>query len=205
MRFEGVVKFWNDDRGVGFIAPGQGPQEVFVYIKVFKGLRIRPQLGQRVIFQVEVGPKGGAFNGELVQYPGRATHGVHRKGFQRWGVGSLLTLPVLLVVLLAGYMLGHAPRWSLWVYPVASALIFSVYASDKSAAKNGTWRRAEKKRYLLAFIGGWPGALVAQKVLRHKSSKAGIRAVFWGTVVLNLIVFIVLRSLMGNHLHIYEK
>jgi uncharacterized membrane protein YsdA (DUF1294 family) len=37
----------------------------------------------------------------------------------------------------------------------------------------------------MAVIGGWPGALVAQEVFRHKSRKLSFRRVLWTTVALN--------------------
>jgi len=43
---------------------------------------------------------------------------------------------------------------------------------------------------LLGLVGGWPGSLVAQQVLRHKSSKASFRRAFWGTVLVNITAFI---------------
>jgi uncharacterized membrane protein YsdA (DUF1294 family) len=38
---------------------------------------------------------------------------------------------------------------------------------------------------MIALFGGWPGALVAQRVLRHKSSKASFQVTFWATVLIN--------------------
>jgi uncharacterized membrane protein YsdA (DUF1294 family) len=38
---------------------------------------------------------------------------------------------------------------------------------------------------MIALFGGWPGALVAQRVLRHTSSKASFQATFWATVLIN--------------------
>ncbi|HJV94205.1 MAG TPA: DUF1294 domain-containing protein [Azonexus sp.] len=64
-------------------------------------------------------------------------------------------------------------------------MAFIAYAADKSAARNDRWRTAENTLHLLALIGGWPGALVAQNRLRHKSSKTSFLAVFWATVLLN--------------------
>ena len=68
---------------------------------------------------------------------------------------------------------------------MVSSVAFLAYALDKSAAKNHQRRIRENTLHLLALIGGWPGALAAQRLLRHKSSKASFQIVFWITVVLN--------------------
>jgi len=47
---------------------------------------------------------------------------------------------------------------------------------------------------LLGLAGGWPGAIVAQQVLRHKSNKVSFRSAFWVTVMLNALVFLALSS-----------
>jgi uncharacterized membrane protein YsdA (DUF1294 family) len=39
--------------------------------------------------------------------------------------------------------------------------------------------------HVVALFGGWPGALIAQGVFRHKSTKEEFQTVFWTTVVLN--------------------
>ncbi|MEG1767551.1 MAG: cold shock and DUF1294 domain-containing protein [Comamonas sp.] len=202
MQFEGTLKSWNDDRGFGFIEAAQGGQEIFVHIKAFRGLRDRPQPGQRVTFQVEAGAQGKkrAINVELLRAPRKAAVKTQRGGPAPWDAASVLAIPFLLALVAAGYLLGQPPRWVLWAYPALSALTFIVYAFDKSAAQQGGWRTSENKLHLLALIGGWPGALVAQQVLRHKSSKAEFRAVFWATVVLNMFAFIFLASPYGRSL-----
>lgn len=202
MRFNGTLKSWNDDRGFGFIESAQGGQEIFVHIKAFRGLRDRPQPGQRVRFQVETGAQGKqrAIEVELLQAPRKRAAAAQRAASPPWGAASVLAIPFLLVVIAAGFVLGHPPRWVLWAYPALSALTFIVYAFDKSAAQQGGWRTSENRLHLLALIGGWPGALLAQQVLRHKSSKAAFRAVFWATVVLNVLAFIFLASPYGQAL-----
>ena len=70
-------------------------------------------------------------------------------------------------------------------YIVVSIITFTVYAIDKSAATKGTWRTSESTLHLLSLVGGWPGALVAQQKLRHKSKKQFFRFVYWITVALN--------------------
>ena len=71
------------------------------------------------------------------------------------------------------------------VYGAASAAAVVVYAADKSAARREDWRTPERTLHLLALLGGWPGALVAQTVFRHKTQKVSFRIVFWATVALN--------------------
>jgi len=71
------------------------------------------------------------------------------------------------------------------VYLTASVAAGIAYGMDKSAARRGTWRTPEKTLHVLALMGGWPGALVAQSVFRHKSRKVSFRFAFWATVALN--------------------
>ena len=71
------------------------------------------------------------------------------------------------------------------VYGAASAAAVIVYAADKSAARRDDWRTPERTLHLLALVGGWPGALVAQTVFRHKTRKVSFRIMFWATVALN--------------------
>jgi uncharacterized membrane protein YsdA (DUF1294 family) len=70
-------------------------------------------------------------------------------------------------------------------YAVMSLITFAVYALDKRAAQQGAWRTPENTLHTLALLGGWPGAMLAQEFLRHKSQKASFRQVFWITVLLN--------------------
>ena len=70
---------------------------------------------------------------------------------------------------------------------MASALAFVSYGADKSAAERHRWRVLESRLHLFALFGGWPGALVAQQVFRHKTRKASFRTMFWATVVVNCL------------------
>jgi uncharacterized membrane protein YsdA (DUF1294 family) len=83
-------------------------------------------------------------------------------------------------------------------YALISLLTLIVYAVDKSAARKGGRRVRERTLHLLALAGGWPGALIAQRLLRHKSRKQPFRAVFWLTVVLNCAVCVWLLTPYGG-------
>lgn len=72
------------------------------------------------------------------------------------------------------------------------------YAIDKSAARHGNWRTPEATLLLLGLAGGWPGALLAQQWLRHKTSKTSFQWKFHLTVVLNLGLFLVLARQLGS-------
>lgn len=74
------------------------------------------------------------------------------------------------------------------LYLLLSAVTLLVYALDKSAARRRQWRIPENLLHLLALLGGWPGALVAQRLLRHKTQKTSFRAVFWMTITANCAV-----------------
>ena len=75
--------------------------------------------------------------------------------------------------------------WVLAAYALLSALTFLVYGIDKSAAQRQAWRVPEANLHLLALLGGWPGATLAQQWLRHKSQKAEFRFVHWLVVLAN--------------------
>lgn len=69
---------------------------------------------------------------------------------------------------------------------VFSVITFLAYAKDKSAARNNRWRIPESTLHFLSFFGGWPGALFAQRILRHKNRKLRFQIVFWFTLITNV-------------------
>ena len=77
---------------------------------------------------------------------------------------------------------GKLPFSILGLYLVTSAVAFVTYSVDKSAARNGRWRTQESTLHLFALIGGWPGALAAQRLLRHKCKKQSFQTARFDTV-----------------------
>ena len=60
-----------------------------------------------------------------------------------------------------------------------------LYRHDKRAAQGGRTRTRERTLHLVDLLGGWPGGLLAQDRLRHKTRKGAFQLVFWATVALN--------------------
>ena len=58
------------------------------------------------------------------------------------------------------------------VFGLWNGIVFGVYAFDKIAAQQGTWRVREDTLIFLAIAGGGAGALLCQRLMRHKTRKA---------------------------------
>jgi uncharacterized membrane protein YsdA (DUF1294 family)/cold shock CspA family protein len=225
MRFAGVLKSWQDERGFGFIAPEQGGQEIFVHIKACRFRGARPEVGQKVTFEVETQgavrgkPGKRAKNVELAQASPRAPNhkhlpqhrtGPHESGARRerssspgaarWGGASYFAILIFGLLFLIAAVAWRLPLWVGGLYAAVSAITFLVYGLDKAAARAGARRIPESTLLLLGLAGGWPGAMLAQQMLRHKSSKRSFRSAFWGSVVLNLGLFLLLASPYGRAL-----
>lgn len=108
---------------------------------------------------------------------------------KRGAAGAMMIAGVFLTLVALSVLTGKLPPLILWAYLLISLITFFVYAFDKTAAKKGAWRTQESTLHLLSLFGGWPGALIAQEKLRHKSKKQSFRFVFWMTVLLNVGVF----------------
>lgn len=194
MRFEGSLTSWNDERGFGRIESTQGGEPIFVHVSAWPRGLGRPQIGQSVSFEVEVGPKGKrAVNVQSIQAR-RAVKQSGRAATAQWGTATLFAIPAFLALCAVVAALWSIPAWVAWFYLAASAATFVAYAADKSAAVNGGWRTPESTLHLFAVFGGWPGALLAQQLLRHKSTKQPFRRAFWATVLLNVAGLVALAS-----------
>jgi len=108
----------------------------------------------------------------------------HRPG--RVGAPAILLLVLLLVapsyavsrlssMIDCRLLIGGPVLWSVFAF-------FS-YRSDKQRAEAGEWRIAESTLHIIDFLGGWPGAFLAQRKFRHKTSKVSFQLVFWAIVL----------------------
>jgi len=193
MRNKGKLTTWNDEKGFGFITPSTGGKQVFVHIKAFGNRNRRPEINQLVTYALSSDGNGRpcAINATLA--------GDRLPENDRRSNASLIAIVAALFLFIVGFSVITAkiPVLVLAIYIIASLLTFIMYAVDKSAAKKGAWRIPEKTLHVLSLAGGWPGALVAQQWLRHKSKKQPFRTVFWLTMLLNCGVFVWLLTPTG--------
>jgi uncharacterized membrane protein YsdA (DUF1294 family)/cold shock CspA family protein len=102
------------------------------------------------------------------------------------GAGLAYALMLVWVGMLGwGVWTQRLPLWVLGALVALNVLTLWVYAADKNAARSGGWRTSEKNLHTLGLLGGWPAAWLAQQSMRHKSSKAEFRAMYWLTIVLH--------------------
>jgi uncharacterized membrane protein YsdA (DUF1294 family)/cold shock CspA family protein len=184
MRHQGRITVWKDDRGFGFITPDAGGAPIFVHISGFKNRGRRPQGNEVVTYEV-ITNGTGKIEAMSVLFAGE------RRAIRNRRAQSLLPLAIawvfsVLVGLAAfdGWLSPFVPA----LYLAASVFAFVAYGFDKGAAERNVWRIKESTLHLFGLVGGWPGAVVAQRYFRHKSSKSSFQFVFWTTVVINCAV-----------------
>lgn len=71
------------------------------------------------------------------------------------------------------------------------------YWVDKRAAIKGAWRVPEIKLHTLEFLGGWSGALFAQKFFHHKNKKKSYQSMFWVVLIMQLAAIFVILKFLG--------
>ena len=192
-RRTGVLAEWNDQRGFGFIE--EEGRRTFVHVSAFDLRDGRPRAGADVRYSMSASADGRAraVQASLVPPAGSRPRPVRRSepGRGRPKVAPLVLAALFLVGLMLAVLLLDLPLLLPLAYLVMSLATYGLYAADKRAAMAGTWRTAESTLQLAALFCGWPGAVLAQQVLRHKNSKAQFQAVFWASVVMNVVACLI--------------
>jgi uncharacterized membrane protein YsdA (DUF1294 family) len=113
-----------------------------------------------------------------------------RPAKRRFDLPSLAVLAAFASLYAVAAVLRGVPAWADLLYAGASVLCFAFYAIDKAAARAGRERISESMLLSLGFVGGWPGAIVAQQLFRHKTAKRSFRIRFWLSVAANIALFV---------------
>lgn len=180
MRKAGRIKTWHADKGYGFIDVHADVKDIFFHVTALQTRAVVPKPGDRVSFELAKGKDGRiqAQNVAIAGAPNSSDSGAS------WlpAFAGLAALAIIVGGALAGYLPRPAGVASL----LASIVAFLAYAADKGRASRNAWRIPEAHLHLLALCGGWPGALAAQHLLRHKNRKPEFQVFFWASVVLNI-------------------
>ncbi|KRW72143.1 cold-shock protein [Pseudomonas sp. TTU2014-096BSC] len=214
MELRGQLRSWDDQKGFGFIRPERGGGDVFAHISAMRGAR-RPVQGDRVLYLSEADKAGRlrATHIRLDAPPSLDEPAIRRKParpvtksaprmkseprvrrnaplqqplLKALGLFLLCLLPALGSLRLAE----QGSNWLLLAYPLASLLAFVLYLHDKRSALRDGWRTPESRLHLVELLGGWPGALIAQQWLRHKTRKWSFQLVFWLIVIAHQVVWL---------------
>ena len=185
MRTHGKITHWNEEKGYGFITPSTGASRVFVHIRAFKNRHMPLELNQVVQYSLSTDKQGRPCAVKVT----RAGEKLAGNSKPITGLFQILIAVGFMAVVNWSVSAYNMPIQILYLYLAVSAFTFLVYTKDKWAARTRRWRTQESTLHTLALIGGWPGALLAQQVLRHKSRKNAFQFMFWTTVVLNCAAF----------------
>jgi uncharacterized membrane protein YsdA (DUF1294 family) len=111
---------------------------------------------------------------------------------------QLLPLVVIMVFLPVSFYLGYTPLLITYIYLFFSLSSCLIYAIDKRAARKQKQRVAENTLHIFSILSGWPGAILAQQWLRHKTQKKSFRRLFWTTVLFNCGLLFWLHTAIGS-------
>lgn len=172
---QGRIVNWNDSEGYGFIEMLGHAHQVFFHISAIQNQNRRPKVNDSVKFTLTEQPNGKlkAERVTITRSQLISTNGL---------IGVLL---VVCLAISAIYLNGIGFIAAL--YLLMSGITYIAYALDKNAAVKGSWRTPESSLHLLSLCCGWPGALLAQQRLRHKSQKQPFKTILWLTIVANII------------------
>ena len=182
---------WKDERGFGFIQPVDGSKEVFLHISEVKEATRRPQENDTIYYHCITDSDGKvrACNAFIL--------GARNKSAKLFNPRAY-SFPIVEVVLLSLLPLVGAVHFTwttrnplpLILYTVMSLVTYALYADDKSRAQQKERRTSEQTLHLCEIAGGWLGAFIAQRILRHKSKKKSYQATFRAIVIFHQIAWL---------------
>ncbi len=196
----GNIKSYNDEKGFGFIETDDN-NSLFFHISEYRPPR-KPLINERVVFQLGTDNQGRTqakqvqseefIKQKQAEYQQRQQRREQRQAQQesfQQGQRFKLIIACVFYLLLIALAVWQYLSWFLVIwYMLIASITFILYAKDKNSAEKGKWRTPESTLHILALVGGWVGAMLAQTYLRHKSQKAEFRIVYYFTVIINLIL-----------------
>lgn len=209
-KFQGKISNWNDDKGFGFVEPNGGGVRAFVHIKAFNPRCRRPENGDAIIYELvkennnRYKANNAIFVSDYNKVNQRNTASNQTNNNRQRNnkpsnslLGSMLAIFFCILLFIAIF---HAkvPVFVGFAYIIISLVTILIYAKDKYSAQTNRWRTPESTLHFLSLIGGWPGALFAQKALRHKTSKSEFISTYRVTVFFNLTALLMIYTEQGQ-------
>ncbi len=182
----GELSKWLDEKGYGFVRPSRGGADVFVHSRDFPFHQRRPREGDRIRYKASKDDQGRlrAVNPKILGFTASAGAWI---AILLWlasasfaGLVYVQSVPLTDSTMLVG------------LYLFGSTLAFSAYFWDKHRAVAGGSRIPEATLHALELFGGWPGALLAQRMFRHKVRKTSYQVIFWIIVAVHAALWIML-------------
>lgn len=203
MQLTGKVVHWRDDKGFGFVVPDGDTQHVFFHIRDFNDNKIRPEEGCRLQFNLSQDKQGRplAVQLEVIDAPNYPSSVAEQDlvDLDYTRDVALYFRCAFLVLVVIALLFGTLPYVLPILYIEASLFTYWLYRADKAAAKARQRQRLpEQSLQLFSLIGGWPGALLAQKKLSHKKRKFLFQREFLLVIIGNGILLIWLLSQHGQ-------
>ena len=220
MELRGQLSSWDDQKGFGFIRPERGGGDVFAHISAMRGARRPVAGDQVMYLSepdekgrlrathirlagglsldepaIRRKPRSGTQTAAAKPAPAAKVHARKRprpSKPMRQLSAKILGFVLLCLLPAAGFarLAEQGSHWLLLAYLLASVLAFAAYLHDKRRALRNGWRTPEARLHLLELLGGWPGALIAQQLLRHKTRKLSFQLVLWLIVMLHQVVWL---------------
>ncbi|MEN8426233.1 DUF1294 domain-containing protein [Acinetobacter schindleri] len=205
MHDQGRLVEWFDEKGYGFIQPNDaGKERVFLHIKDFARPGPRPIVGCALDYAVILDDQG-RYRAQHVTYL-KAAQIKALTAKQKTSINNKKEKLQPMQILCVGYILalvvlsfsGLLSGMVVLLISLMNILSYWLYAQDKEAAQLGNRRIPENALHLVAFLGGWPAAWLAQQKLRHKTQKQPFRQIYFCTIAFNIILILWLISPLNS-------
>jgi len=208
MKKQGSIVRWDAAQACGYIRSPDTPAEVYFHVRDYDGPQpIQP--GTVVVFnEIVVGGKGPRalavrlpppppLRREVsepapepvlaVTSPSPAQRWREARDRKRQAIVALSLLGGWLLLWLVGIGYGRFPWVVLTGVVLVNATAFFLYWRDQYTEKEGGMPMPPELLHLVAALGGWPSAWLAQHALQHRLNEPAFQRVFIASAALNVV------------------
>lgn len=200
MRKSGTVVRWEEARGVGVIRGSDTPTDVIFRGRDFEGTPAQGLaveydevvLGGRSVHATAIrvadaamaaaSPEGRRASARRPADASRRPDRQRRRGATPVVIGIVAWFGALVAATVAGRLAVPV----LLALPLYNLFVFFLYWHNRHARSRGATHIPEDALHVLAALGGWPGAWLAQRLLRYQPATAWFHRAFWIAVGVNV-------------------